>query len=519
MAGKVLRGGAGNGMRHVERFVNRRGEWGVLTLILVGVAAFSFAAAWSVPPQDQPENAPAPEPATISKQLLAATPAGQPVPYPPQIRVRVGDEPGWESPEFNDADWDVTEALQYPSADTAAGAPPAPIWFRFRVRFAPDVIGVPLVFRANPHQKDVQVFLNGVRVAGPQDLDPSTGVTPRCFVPTTEDTLVALRWAPNPTSISATPYAFSLAVRDYASTLTALDQQRHLEARQSRHRVALISIFMVFFLFNLGLYRCYPLRRENIYYCLTALFCLLALTSLHISELHHYNRVVWRIFYADFFLAFLSLSVISGLGLFQLLFSGRIRRSYPLYVLAGVCAYVGSLWFGNMPVHVFPLLTIPEVAWIVWTRRNRKVLLFSGSALATFVLVNVFVSSVASLYHWDSASGFLRYASWYAFAIFLQVAALAFAREFADAKKRIETLAASLQEQVITKTHELNAAADEILTLQGILPICMYCHKIRDDQQSWQQLERYIQEHSDAMFSHGVCPECLEKYYPDADKG
>jgi len=48
----------------------------------------------------------------------------------------------------------------------------------------------------------------------------------------------------------------------------------------------------------------------------------------------------------------------------------------------------------------------------------------------------------------------------------------------------------------------------QIKQLRGIIPICSYCKKIRDDDESWQQLERYISAHSDAMFSHGICPSC-----------
>lgn len=50
---------------------------------------------------------------------------------------------------------------------------------------------------------------------------------------------------------------------------------------------------------------------------------------------------------------------------------------------------------------------------------------------------------------------------------------------------------------------------NEITTLKGIIPICSYCKKIRDDKESWQQLETYISNHSEAIFSHGVCPACL----------
>jgi len=52
---------------------------------------------------------------------------------------------------------------------------------------------------------------------------------------------------------------------------------------------------------------------------------------------------------------------------------------------------------------------------------------------------------------------------------------------------------------------------NEINILKGIIPICSYCKKIRDDKESWQQLEAYISSHSEALFSHGICPTCLEE--------
>ncbi len=77
--------------------------------------------------------------------------------------------------------------------------------------------------------------------------------------------------------------------------------------------------------------------------------------------------------------------------------------------------------------------------------------------------------------------------------------------------ERVAALQSALAEQV----HSLQEALAHVKTLQGILPICMHCHKIRNDQQSWERLEKYITEHSDAQFSHGLCPECLKKHYPD----
>lgn len=65
------------------------------------------------------------------------------------------------------------------------------------------------------------------------------------------------------------------------------------------------------------------------------------------------------------------------------------------------------------------------------------------------------------------------------------------------------------------KEQELAKALAEIKTLSGILPICSCCKQIRNDSGYWQQVEEYISEHSGAMFSHGLCPECYQKEMDD----
>lgn len=62
---------------------------------------------------------------------------------------------------------------------------------------------------------------------------------------------------------------------------------------------------------------------------------------------------------------------------------------------------------------------------------------------------------------------------------------------------------------------DLQAAMDECKVLQGILPICAHCKKIRDDRGAWNQLEAYIHQHTDAEFSHGICPDCARTYFQD----
>ena len=87
-------------------------------------------------------------------------------------------------------------------------------------------------------------------------------------------------------------------------------------------------------------------------------------------------------------------------------------------------------------------------------------------------------------------------------------------------RKILQSLSA-LMENRATKLErayqKLQKAHDRIKKLNGLIPICSHCKKIRDDRGYWNQLEEYISHHSEAEFSHGICPECVKKYYPDYD--
>lgn len=69
----------------------------------------------------------------------------------------------------------------------------------------------------------------------------------------------------------------------------------------------------------------------------------------------------------------------------------------------------------------------------------------------------------------------------------------------------------TLQQELSGRILELKQALERVKQLEGIIPICMYCKKIKDDQNSWYQLEQYISDHSEARFSHGICPRCAEE--------
>ncbi len=69
-----------------------------------------------------------------------------------------------------------------------------------------------------------------------------------------------------------------------------------------------------------------------------------------------------------------------------------------------------------------------------------------------------------------------------------------------------------LQRTLAERVRELEQALARVTQLQGLLPICAYCKKIRDDKNYWEQVETYITHHSEAKFSHGVCPSCWEQF-------
>ena len=66
----------------------------------------------------------------------------------------------------------------------------------------------------------------------------------------------------------------------------------------------------------------------------------------------------------------------------------------------------------------------------------------------------------------------------------------------------------ALQQGLADRVRELERALRQVKQLKGLLPICGYCKKVRDDTNYWQRVETYISAHSDARFSHGICPDC-----------
>ena len=91
-----------------------------------------------------------------------------------------------------------------------------------------------------------------------------------------------------------------------------------------------------------------------------------------------------------------------------------------------------------------------------------------------------------------------------------------FHREELKVRVEVGVQMLELQKALADRVKELEEAFAQVKQLQGLLPICSYCKKVRDDQNYWQRVEHYISDHIDVQFSHGICPECLDRVMAEA---
>jgi sigma-B regulation protein RsbU (phosphoserine phosphatase) len=87
-----------------------------------------------------------------------------------------------------------------------------------------------------------------------------------------------------------------------------------------------------------------------------------------------------------------------------------------------------------------------------------------------------------------------------------------------EARVRVGQRMAKLQTSLATRIHELEEALNEVKRLQGLLPICSYCKKIRNEANYWEQVEAYLGSHSEVKLTHGVCPDCYAKMMKELDE-
>ncbi|PKL37246.1 MAG: hypothetical protein CVV44_16565 [Spirochaetae bacterium HGW-Spirochaetae-1] len=155
-------------------------------------------------------------------------------------------------------------------------------------------------------------------------------------------------------------------------------------------------------------------------------------------------------------------------------------------ILTAIVLYVD---FITGPAISFPVFVVLPVALAAW---------YNGKAFSMFLsILSVAVSGLLFHYLWFKEFDVIENGT----NAFIQLS--------------VFILIAFLIDRISRMTMELKK---EIKVLEGFLPVCSFCKKIRDKDNNWHQMEEYISDHSQARFSHGVCPDCARKHYGFTDK-
>lgn len=171
-------------------------------------------------------------------------------------------------------------------------------------------------------------------------------------------------------------------------------------------------------------------------------------------------------------------------------------RSKSLLLAALLLLMVGCLdHVTGRELGFFVFYFVP-IAIAAWYNGRRMALLFAAAASVTWFIVerfNGFPYSSELVRYWN---GGVRLTAFVIMGVIMSRIRMAI-----DCEKELN--------------EELSQRIAEVKQLTGLLPICANCKNIRDDQGYWHQVESYVRQHSEAKFSHGICPACIEKLYPD----
>lgn len=206
----------------------------------------------------------------------------------------------------------------------------------------------------------------------------------------------------------------------------------------------------------------------------------------------------------------------TGTGVFFYRFNAFLFGFLLLYVLViGGTGGAMILW-----MYTFPLITL-------FLLGKQEGLLWNAGVLFVALIILFFGPQLLTVYPYPAAFK-LRFVFSY-----LVVSSIAFWFEYLRDKYRLgyerearllEEEKQLLQESILqlrqaekekdSLIETLQSTREEVKTLRGLLPICCHCNKIRDDAGFWNRLESYLGERADVTFTHGICPDCKERYYP-----
>ena len=207
-------------------------------------------------------------------------------------------------------------------------------------------------------------------------------------------------------------------------------------------------------------------------------------------------------FIIDMLMAVILIS--SAVGIFRFN-ADRLVYCIGLNLLNVAILYNVSIGAGGM-VALFWLYLVPLLIFFFLERTESLPSAILFFCVATILLV---YPPLFGTFNYGLKSGFRFLIS------LLFIAIIAYGLE--SSRFRFSVSLKKSNSELLLQKEKLETALFEIKTLSGMLPICSYCKKIRDDKGYWNQIESYIHKHSRAEFSHGICPECAKNYYPHMD--
>jgi hypothetical protein len=173
----------------------------------------------------------------------------------------------------------------------------------------------------------------------------------------------------------------------------------------------------------------------------------------------------------------------------------------------------------NMPLWLRSFLTLLGVMWL-------DVLLFStgafgGTGVYSQILTGTLVSRlIISIFAYPFLYLYLKHQNRKYGMVIEHRPVLSILKEVTEVRMELNLAQQEIERRKQVEREkeiliaELQQALNEVKTLRGILPTCAYCKNIRDEVGDWHQLEEYIQTHSEAKFSHGICPDCRKVHFP-----
>ena len=195
---------------------------------------------------------------------------------------------------------------------------------------------------------------------------------------------------------------------------------------------------------------------------------------------------------------------------------GANHKALLLIIAFSAGAFPGVYTLGMLAGTIFIFPTAAVIVAVFYSARATFTYLAVSLAFCCLVALR-FCSGVATL-PFSADRLITNYFHWFVYIICIGVSFVVAAVTINNYRRTMKTLMEQIgaqRDQLKKSNEELTDALKNVKILRGLLPICSYCKKIRDDKGYWNQLEAYIRDHSEAEFSHSVCEECAKKYYPN----